>query len=538
MNAPPLPARSRRSGPRFLGRYEVIGELARGGMGSVYLARHAGEAGFQRLFAVKVLHPHLVEEAGFVDMLRDEARIAALIHHPNVVAVVDIGTQGESPYIVMDYVEGPSFATLCKRSRENLPLDLVLTVMVDTLEGLHAAHTLTDEDGEPLHLVHRDVSPQNVLVGVDGVARITDFGIAKAESRISSTQPGTRKGKLQFMSPEQIKDAGKIDLRTDIWAAGVVLYGLLTGEHLFRDENDAATVHNVISKEVPAPSSRGPKIPDAFDAIVLRAVDRDQSKRFDSALEMADALRKAATQANLLGSRQGVARWVTTTFAEELELRRGAIRDVARRRSGASELRDYSQVIVLPSLPSSTEHPMPDGTSTPPTGHTGSFIGGPPSTAMGSTPPQPIEITMLPPDLSRRKMQIGIAVAGAFLFGLVGFLLRSPKTVPPVKDSPAVVASAAVAAAPSPPTPSAVASAEPEAEPSASAKSDDSEKTDSDKKTGHWRRVVGRPVAVRSETSVREFPAPSKAEPASAPVTSFPTAAPQADFEKNPYLRH
>jgi hypothetical protein len=145
---------------------------------------------------------------------------------------------------------------------------------------------------------------------------------------------------------------------------------------------------------------------------------------------------------------------------------------------------------------------------------------------------------MLAPVPAHRRLRVGAAVAGAFLFGLGGFLLRSPKTMPPAKEPPQVVTSAAVAAAPAPPTPSAEASAEPEAEPSASAKSDESEKSDSDKRTGHWRRVVGRPVAVRPETGVRELPAPSKAEPASVPVTSFPTAAPQADFEKNPYLRH
>src|SRR5262249_20406368 len=149
MNAPPVPAKVRRSGPRFLGRYEIIGELARGGMGTVYLARHAGEAGFQRLFAGKGLHAHPAQAAGVVGMRRDEARMAARIHHPNVVAVVDIGTQGDSHYIVMEYVEGPSFATLWKRSRENRPLDLIMSVMLDTLEGLHAAHTLTDEDGLP-----------------------------------------------------------------------------------------------------------------------------------------------------------------------------------------------------------------------------------------------------------------------------------------------------------------------------------------------------------------------------------------------------
>ncbi|HVW30379.1 MAG TPA: serine/threonine-protein kinase [Polyangiaceae bacterium] len=538
MNAPPVPSRPKRSGPRFLGRYEIIGELARGGMGTVYLARHAGEAGFQRLFAVKVLHAHLVEEAGFVDMLRDEARIAARIHHPNVVAVVDIGTQGDNHYIVMEYVEGPSFATLWKRSRDQRPLEMVVSVMVDTLEGLHAAHTLTDEEGEHLHLVHRDVSPQNILVGVDGVARITDFGIAKAESRITSTQPGMRKGKLQFMSPEQIKDAEKIDLRTDVWAAGVVLYSLLTGEHLFRDENDAATVHNVISKEIPLPSTRGANPPAAFDAIVLRALERDQSKRFESALDMADALRKAAMEAGVLGTRQAVARWVTSTFGEELESRRAAIREVTRRRTGAPpEFREYSQVTVLPSLPSSLTNQLPDG-STPSSIKMGNFDEVLPSEAIVTVPPppdSPAEAAPLgDPRARQKRMAIGIAVA-VVLFALALFLILSSTSKPPEEarhDKPA----AAVAAAPVEPVATAAAEAPPaatsaavEEEPAASEK-----KAESDKKAKTavaMRRVVpARPIA--------SVAAPLKPETQTVadPPSPRPTAAPQADFEKNPYL--
>src|SRR5579863_7198360 len=246
-----LPVPPDRTGPWFLGRYELIGELARGGMGTVYLARHAGEAGFQRLFAIKALHPHLAEEKEFVDMLHDEARIAARIHHPNVVAVVDLGVQAGLHYVVMEYVEGPSFGTLFKRNRENrCPPELVIAIVVDALEGLHAAHTLTDDEGEQQHLVHRDVSPQNILVGTDGVGRITDFGIAKAETRITSTRPGTRKGKLLFMSPEQITGTTVIDRRTDIWAAGAVLWGALAGAPLFKGENDAATMHNVLTKDI------------------------------------------------------------------------------------------------------------------------------------------------------------------------------------------------------------------------------------------------------------------------------------------------
>jgi serine/threonine-protein kinase len=513
-------------------------------MGTVYLARHAGEAGFQRLFAVKVLHAHLAEEPGFVDMLRDEARIAARIHHPNVVAVVDIGHHGDNHFIVMEYVEGPSFATLWKRSRDKRPLDMIVSVMLDTLEGLHAAHTLTDEEGEALHLVHRDVSPQNVLVGVDGVARITDFGIAKAESRISSTQPGMRKGKLQFMSPEQIRDAEKIDLRTDVWAAGVVLYSLLTGEHLFRDENDAATVHNVIAKEVPLPSTRGEKPPAAFDAVIMKALERDQTKRFDTALDMAEALRKAAVEAGVMGSRQAVARWVTSTFGEELESRRAAIREVTRRRTGpAVDYREYSQVTVLPSLPSSLSNQPPDPNGTPSSVKIGAFEEVLPSESIVTVPPPPPEGTgevppFVTPAAQKKKMAVGIAVAVA-LFILAGVLIRSStKSADEVQATHEKSAAAAAPenAAAAPPTPEPVAQAAPavvpeEPKPAASEKASETEKKT---RAVAIRRLPVRPVAATAAPP----PRPEPQQPAATePPAPRPTAAPQADFEKNPYLR-
>jgi serine/threonine-protein kinase len=474
-------------------------------------------------------------------MLRDEARIAARIHHPNVVAVVDIGTQGDNHYIVMEYVEGPSFATLWKRSRDKRPLDLIVSVMIDTLEGLNAAHTLTDEEGAPLQLVHRDVSPQNILVGVDGVARITDFGIAKAESRIASTVPGMRKGKLQFMSPEQIVDAEKINLRTDIWAAGVLLYTLLTGEHLFRDDNDAATVHNVVSKEVPLPSTRGENPPARFDPIIMKALDRDPSKRFESALQMADELRKAAVECGVLGSRHEVARWVTTTFGEELESRRSAIREVTRRRSSPAEFREHSQVTVLPSLPSTLNNTVPDSLPSSATVPAGTYEEINPAEAIITLPPPGLEILPLPdeqPGIRKKRIALALA-AGAALFLTAGLLFRSSSSKPPAApiESPRVAAAATVAESPAEPVVSPAAASAVldtrEAHPPSSEKSGDS-----DKKTSHARRVVSARPAPRVEAPREPAPKPEVERPAAAePALPRPTAAPQAEFEKNPYLR-
>jgi serine/threonine protein kinase len=342
--------RQRERRTRFLGRYELVEELARGGMGSVFLALHAGEAGFQRLFAIKVMHEHLADESGFVDMLRDEARIAARIHHPNVVPVVDIGTQGNEHYIVMDYIEGPAFSTLWKRSANKLPLELAISIVVDALEGLHAAHLLKDDNGEDLRLIHRDVSPPNILVGIDGVARLTDFGVAKAESRLASTRPGMRKGKLQYMSPEQLDDSKLLDRRTDLWSIGVLLWNVLTREWLFTGDSDAAILHAVMNKKVPPPSTMAAKPPACFDDIVLRALERSPAARFSTAIEMAETLRKRATENKMLGSRRQVSDWVEKTFGEDLARRRAAIREVVRIRSAAPMLNDLSRITVVPSL--------------------------------------------------------------------------------------------------------------------------------------------------------------------------------------------
>ena len=190
-----------------IGRYEVIRAIASGGMATVHLARTVGEGGFERLVAIKVMHPHIATDPAFVAMFLDEARLAARIRHPNVVATHDVQKSPAGVFLVMDYIDGPSLHTVLRALHERdrvLPLDITLRIMGDALAGLHAAHELCGENGEPLNLVHRDISPDNILVGNDGLARITDFGVARAESRISTTSGAALKGKLAFMSPERI----------------------------------------------------------------------------------------------------------------------------------------------------------------------------------------------------------------------------------------------------------------------------------------------------------------------------------------------
>ena len=309
---------------RRLGRYEILGVLGHGGMATVYLGRADGEPGFRRLVAIKVLHPHLSEDASFVGMLLDEARIAARLHHPNVVPIVDLQTERGLHYVVMEYVEGCAMFELLAKNREHRPPELIVPIVLDALAGLHAAHELRGDDGESLELVHRDVSPQNVLVGVEGVARITDFGVARAAARITTTRPERRgaKGRVGFLSPEQLRGEA-IDRRADVFAAGVLLWTALTGTRLFYDpDSEAATATRTLTMKVPPPSTLGLKPPAAFDAVCLRALERDPSARFETALSMEEALRSAALEAGMLGTRREVADWMRRTFGDELSARR------------------------------------------------------------------------------------------------------------------------------------------------------------------------------------------------------------------------
>ncbi|WP_437731596.1 protein kinase domain-containing protein [Sorangium sp. So ce1335] len=278
------------------GRYESLRAIASGGMATVYLGRALGAGGFERLVALKMMHPHIAAEPEFVAMFLDEARLAARVRHPNVVATFDLV---EDPlFLVMEYIEGPSLHLLlrtCARAKRPLPLGIALRIFLDVLAGLHAAHELTGSDGEPLHLVHRDVSPQNVLVGVDGVARITDFGVARAETRLMSTRGNALKGKLAYMAPEQIR-AQQIDRRSDVYSAGVVLWEMLTEERLFKADNDGALIAQILQGPPTGPRGVVPSVPAAIDLICLRALNTDPNDRFPTAAAFAEALEEAAAQ--------------------------------------------------------------------------------------------------------------------------------------------------------------------------------------------------------------------------------------------------
>jgi serine/threonine-protein kinase len=315
-----------------LGRYEILAKLAAGGMAIVYVGRVQGVAGFERLVAIKVLHANLAHEEEFIGMFLDEARLAASIRHPNVVPTIDISDSEEAGYfIVMEYIEGDHLGALLSSAhklQEKLPLPIALRIVADALGGLGAAHDLCDETGKSLQLVHRDVSPHNIMVGRDGVVRLTDFGVAKAEDRLTHTRDGQVKGKLAYMAPEQAAN-GQTDSRSDLFSMGVILWECLTGERLFRAENTAATLHKLLHAEIPAPSSLDPHLAP-LDGLLAKALSRDLSLRYQTAEEFAQAIEEVAPTLGGLSSLRGVARVVKQYAAAKLKRDKKLIDDALR----------------------------------------------------------------------------------------------------------------------------------------------------------------------------------------------------------------
>lgn len=312
---------------RMLDQYEIVAEIASGGMGTVYLARLARAGGFQRMVALKLLHRHLAEETHFVSMLLDEARLAARLHHPNAVGILDVQQSELGYYMVMDYVDGFSMDDVLDRSRSPVErMKLGVRILIDASTGLDAAHRLTDDEGRAMGIVHRDVSPQNILVGRDGSGRITDFGVARAAERITASRPGTIKGKPCYMAPEQA-ECRDLDARADLFALGIVLWETLTGQLLF--ESDAGTMSillAVLQRPIQPPSMVCPEVPLALERVCMRALERDVTKRYQTGREFIDALTEAAMRSNMLVGAHEVSDAIREIFAADLDARQASVR--------------------------------------------------------------------------------------------------------------------------------------------------------------------------------------------------------------------
>lgn len=282
--------------PKRIGRYEVLGQLATGGMAEILLARITGPGEFRRAVVIKRILPGYAGQSAFVKMFLDEARIVATIRHPNVVQVQELGEHEGNAFLVMEYVEGENVSSILKRTvASGVALDprLAAHVVAEMCAGLHAAHELVDDHGRHQNLVHRDVSPQNVIVGYDGHVKLVDFGIALTENRGARTEPGEVKGKFEYMSPEQ-GHGRPLDRRSDLFSAGVVLYELSTGRRLFKRPSAAKTLDAILREPVVPPSRVVNDYPPALDAIVQRALAKDPAERWATAAEMRKELLEVA----------------------------------------------------------------------------------------------------------------------------------------------------------------------------------------------------------------------------------------------------
>ncbi len=292
-----------------IGRYALFAQFAAGGMATVHFGRLDGAGGFSRVVAIKRLLPHLVQDPEFTEMLLKEARLAARVRHPNVVPTLDVVASKGDVLLVLEYVHGEALGTLCRlqaRERQQfIPVPIVMTVMHNVLQGLHAVHEAVDEKGRLLGLIHRDISPPNVIVGSDGLARVLDFGIAKALQQMEQSVPGRLKGKSGYMSPEQIRGE-RLTRRSDVFAAGIILWELLTLRRMFSAKQESERMGLIMAGTYPRPSEFRKELTPAIDKVALKALAFDPDERYETVAEFDEALEKAAQSA----STRLVADWV------------------------------------------------------------------------------------------------------------------------------------------------------------------------------------------------------------------------------------
>lgn len=346
-----------------LGRYELLLPIAKGGMAQVWAARLRGTRGFQKLVAVKTILPGTIDNTRMEQMFLEEAQIASQIHHPNVVGTTDLGEHEGTLYLVMEWVDGEPLSQVLTKALEQggLPIEIAVNLIGQACQGLHAAHELRDDNGNPLGVVHRDVSPQNLLVTFSGVAKLVDFGIAKATSRAQAglTEAGEIKGKFSYMSPEQVQGQ-PFDRRTDLFALGIIAYLLTTGRHPFRGEHPAETVRNIVSEKPPvAPSVMIANYPPTLEYVIMKALEKSPDRRWDTANDMLSALEAAMPEALEGSFQQDVAAHLKMLFGSRPSERRAAIRqaqETADRQRSESSVGSVGtlRAISLDSIPDSS----------------------------------------------------------------------------------------------------------------------------------------------------------------------------------------
>lgn len=354
--------------PERVGRYELLLPLGTGGMATVFLARSRGVGGFERDVALKLLHAHLRADEESKMHLLEEAKLAARIRHPNVVPVLEVDEDPYGLYLVMEYVEGETLSGLlqaARKAKETLPQRLVARILIDALAGLHAAHELRDESGKPLGLVHRDFSPQNILIGIDGTSRLADFGVAKAAGRAVRTKTGLTKGKVAYMSPEQARGQD-VDRRCDVWAAGVVAWELVSGQRLYDKKDEVATILSVVTEEPPLLGTVVPNVNERLEESIASALTMEVEDRCPDAAELRRLLESAWNETCGIADAQEVGEFVVRVLSQKLEKRRARIAEVRELRTRMGEIvrpddfidvsemtpeEDFDEAIYLPNEP-------------------------------------------------------------------------------------------------------------------------------------------------------------------------------------------
>lgn len=435
----------RGGGTYFLGRYRVVDEIGIGGMASVHLARMDGPGGFQKWVAIKKIHPHLVEDESFVQMFLDEARVAARISHPNVATVFDLGKHEDTYWIAMEYLHGEPLREVMRRTEElgtAMPPEIACRVIADAAEGLHAAHELLGKNGEKLGLVHRDVTPHNLFVTYDGVTKVVDFGIAKFSSRMSHTRAGTLKGKLAYMSPEQVHGEG-IDRRTDIFALGVVLWELTTGQRLFRMESDLDTLAKVQECNVPRPSTLIRGYPVDLEKIVMKALAKNRGERFRTARELSRALQSLLMRRGLFIASDEVAAYTQSIFTDRIQKREAHLRWAAEVTQTINVEQMLSKPKIGPEFTSSEVQPSAPGVAV-----------AKPAPAAGA-PPRPLPAAGMPPPMAGPPPMAQMPPMGPQILPEDAKETGASLTTPRAPGGPILASGPPKGRAPSPPRPAA-----------------------------------------------------------------------------------
>jgi serine/threonine-protein kinase len=459
-----------------LGKYRLLAELGRGGMAEVYLAVAHGPAGFNKLAVLKQITPTLAEDPEFLTMFLDEARLAARLSHPNVVQTNEVGEDAGRYFIAMEYLEGqPLNRVLHRLGRDGgLPLGMHLRVLVEALAGLHHAHELTDYDGTPLGVVHRDATPHNVFLTYDGQVKVVDFGIAKAMNSSSDTRTGVLKGKVAYMSPEQAR-GDTVDRRADLFSVGVMIWEALAHRRLWKGMTDVAILHHVVTGEVPKPSDVRPGVPRALEAVCLRALALNPRERFTTALELQASLEAALDDAGERGSVRDAGKLVGQHFAEERAKIRAIVETQLRTASAlpTSEYRALELPVLLEPQATTSGQPSddPDRQHSVTPSLVGPGTGSPPSrTSASAQHPTPHVLPALPMPVelvatrSPRRGLIAVGVTAGVLAGAAGLWLamrgpvahegapvRAPEAAPAAAATPAPARQVAVKIAATPP---------------------------------------------------------------------------------------